>query len=42
MDYAEMVTHLSNEDLAANNKEIANLPRKHGFKTGEELKSEGK
>ena len=37
-----MVTHLSNEDLAANNKEIADLPRKHGFKTGEELKFEGK
>ncbi|MDP6307252.1 MAG: ankyrin repeat domain-containing protein, partial [Verrucomicrobiota bacterium] len=29
-------------DLATNNKEIADLLRKHGGKTGEELKAEGK
>jgi ankyrin repeat protein len=29
-------------DLASKNKEIADLLRKHGGKTGEELKAEGK
>ena len=29
-------------DLALKNKEIADLLRKHGGKTGEELKAEGK
>ena len=39
---AKHIGGLTPLDLASSNKEIADLLRKHGGKTGEELKAEGK
>ncbi len=42
LDYAEFVYSWQQPEVKAAKKETANLLRKHGDKTGEELKSEGK
>jgi ankyrin repeat protein len=42
LDYAETVYEDYSSELKAAKKEIADLLRKHGGKTGEELKAEGK
>ena len=42
LDYAETVYEDYSSDLKAAKKEIADLLRKHGGKTSEELKAEGK
>ncbi|MAM21981.1 MAG: hypothetical protein CL390_08725 [Acidiferrobacteraceae bacterium] len=42
LDLAEMVLGYDSPEAKAAKKEIADLLRKHGGKTGEELKAEGK
>ena len=42
LDYANAIKKNNSSEVEATIKEIANLLRKHGGKTGEELKAEGK